>query len=71
MLLNGFPRRLGTESPNFLGVEEVEWGKNKSHSLGREVLISGNDPWLLTAWGSRAGALGGLWEGLMAGGDRN
>lgn len=71
MLLNGFPRRLGTESPKFLGMEEVECGKNRGHSLGREVLMSGNDPWLLTAWGSRAGASGGLGEGLLAGGDRS
>lgn len=62
MLLQRFPRRLGTESPEFLGVEEVECGENKGRSSGRAVLISVNDP-----WGPRAGAPGGLREGLRAG----
>lgn len=71
MLLKGFPRKLGTESPKFLGVEEVECGKNERRGLGREVLISGNDSWQLTATGSRDGAPGGLLEGLGAGGNRD
>lgn len=29
--------------------------------------MSGNDPWLLTAWGSRAGASGGLGKGCWRG----
>lgn len=70
MLLKRFPRRLGTESPEFLGVEEVECGENKGPNLGREVLISGNDSWLVLAWGPRAGAPRGLRVGLR-GADRD